>query len=217
MKRKSIAVIGLGRFGETIALRVAEMGHEIMGVDIDEDLVQKISPYLTYAATADTTDEDALHALSLNQFDVVVVAIGDNLQANLMTSMLLKEMGIRYVVAKAQSLMHGRMLEKIGVDLVVYPECDMAHRIAQMLTREHVMDYLQLSRGIGLVEMETPNSLVGKTLMELGLREKYNISVVAIKKGSDVVAPPDPRQPLEKSDMLMIIGKDADINRFEKG
>ncbi len=216
MEKKSIAIIGLGRFGMTMAKAIAEMDHEVMGIDIDEDVVQRISPYITHAAVADTTDEDALRALSLNQFDVVVVAIGDNLEANLMTAMLLKELGVKYVVAKSQDKMQGKMLDRIGVDLVVYPECDMALRISQMLTRNHVVDYLTLSKDIGLVEMETPKFLVGKTLIESNLRESYNLSVVALKRGDEIIVPPDPKMVLEKMDLLMLIGRDADISKLEK-
>ncbi len=216
MEKKSIAIIGLGRFGMTMAKAIAEMDHEVMGIDIDEDVVQRISPYITHAAVADTTDEDALRALSLNQFDVVVVAISDNLEANLMTAMLLKELGVKYVVAKSQDKMQGKMLDRIGVDLVVYPECDMALRISQMLTRNHVVDYLTLSKDIGLVEMETPKFLVGKTLIESNLRESYNLSVVALKRGDEIIVPPDPKMVLEKMDLLMLIGRDADISKLEK-
>lgn len=181
MTKKSIAVIGLGRFGSTVAKTVANMGHEVLGVDKDEDMVQKISPYVTHAVVADTSDEDALRELSLNQFDVVVIGIGDNLQGNLMTAMLVKEIGVEYIIAKAQDIMQGKLLEKIGVDLVIYPESDMAIRVAQMLVREHVVDYLQLSKDIGLVEMETPEYLQGKNLIEANIRVRFNVSVVAIR------------------------------------
>lgn len=217
MTKKSIAVIGLGRFGSTVAKTVANMGHEVLGVDKDEDMVQKISPYVTHAVVADTSDEDALRELSLNQFDVVVIGIGDNLQGNLMTAMLVKEIGVEYIIAKAQDIMQGKLLEKIGVDLVIYPESDMAIRVAQMLVREHVVDYLQLSKDIGLVEMETPEYLQGKNLIEANIRVRFNVSVVAIRRNNDVIAPPDPHGPLMASDMLLIIGRDEDITRLERG
>ena len=185
MTKKSIAVIGLGRFGSTVAKTVANMGHEVLGVDKDEDMVQKISPYVTHAVVADTSDEDALRELSLNQFDVVVIGIGDNLQGNLMTAMLVKEIGVEYIIAKAQDIMQGKLLEKIGVDLVIYPESDMAIRVAQMLVREHVVDYLQLSKDIGLVEMETPEYLQGKNLIEANIRVRFNVSVVAIRRNNE--------------------------------
>lgn len=217
MNKQAVAVIGLGRFGATVAKTLSAQGHEVLGVDINEETVQRISPYVTHAVVADTSDEDALRALSLNQFDDVVIGIGDNVQGNLMTAMLVKEIGAKYIVAKAQSTLQGRLLEKIGVDLVIYPESDMALRVAQMLVREHVIDYLQLSKNIGLVEMETPAFLQGKTLIEANIRAKYNVSVVAIKRDNDVLAPPDPNDPLRGTDTLMIIGRDPDITRLEEG
>lgn len=217
MNKQAVAVIGLGRFGATVAKTLSAQGHEVLGVDINEETVQRISPYVTHAVVADTSDEDALRALSLNQFDDVVIGIGDNVQGNLMTAMLVKEIGAKYIVAKAQSMLQGRLLEKIGVDLVIYPESDMALRVAQMLVREHVIDYLQLSKDIGLVEMETPAFLQGKTLIEANIRAKYNVNVVAIKRDNDVLAPPDPNDPLRGTDTLMIIGRDPDITRLEEG
>lgn len=217
MNKQAVAVIGLGRFGATVAKTLSAQGHEVLGVDINEETVQRISPYVTHAVVADTSDEDALRALSLNQFDDVVIGIGDNVQGNLMTAMLVKEVGAKYIVAKAQSTLQGRLLEKIGVDLVIYPESDMALRVAQMLVREHVIDYLQLSKDIGLVEMETPAFLQGKTLIEANIRAKYNVNVVAIKRDNDVLAPPDPNDPLRGTDTLMIIGRDPDITRLEEG
>ena len=203
MNKKAVAVIGLGRFGATVAKTLSAQGHEVLGVDINEETVQRISPYVTHAVVADTSDEDALRALSLNQFDDVVIGIGDNVQGNLMTAMLVKEIGAKYIVAKAQSTLQGRLLEKIGVDLVIYPESDMALRVAQMLVREHVIDYLQLSKDIGLVEMETPAFLQGKTLIEANIRAKYNVNVVAIKRDNDVLAPPDP------NDRILLVWRKA--------
>ena len=146
MKRKTIAVIGLGQFGGTVAKMLASMEHEVLGVDINPEIVQKVAPYVTHAIVADTTDEEAIKALALSQFDIVIVAIGDNIQANLMTSMLLKEMNMPYVVSKAENALQGKMLKKMGVNMVIYPEYDVAQRLAQSLTRDHVMDYLQLSK-----------------------------------------------------------------------
>lgn len=215
MKKKSIAIIGLGQFGSTLAKEVVEIGHEVLGVDINPEAVQKVSPYLTHTVIADTTDEEALEALSLNQFDAVIVSIGDNVQANLMTSMLLKEHGIKQVVAKARDQMQGKILMKIGVDSVIYPEMDMAKRLAQLLSRDHVVDYLQLSATIGLIELETPDFLIGKNLIESRLREDYNLSIIAIRNGQEILVPPDPRRQLTKEDKLILIGHDIDLGRLE--
>ena len=158
MKHKTIAVIGLGRFGGTVAKMLASMDHEVLGVDIDPEVVQKISPFITHAIVADTTDEEAIKALALSQFDIVIVAIGDNIQANLMTSMLLKEMNMPYVVSKAENALQGKMLKKMGVDKVIYPEYDVAQRLAQSLTRDHVWIIYNYLKNISLIEIKMPHS-----------------------------------------------------------
>lgn len=214
MKRQSIMVIGLGQFGSTVAKSLIELDQEVLGVDIDADIVQRATTFLTHAVVADATDELVLQSLELGQYDIVIVAIGDNTQANLMTSMMLKELNVPYVVSKAESELQGKMLKKIGVDMVLYPERDMAMRLAQSLTRDYVLDYLQLSNDIGLVEIETPEFLVGKTLIESGLRETYQLSVVAVKTGNDIEVPPKPNRPLTEADRLILIGRIHDIDEL---
>ena len=212
MKHKTIAVIGLGQFGGTVAKMLASMEHEVLGVDIDPEVVQKISPFITHAIVADTTDEEAIKALALSQFDIVIVAIGDNIQANLMTSMLLKEMNMPYVVSKAENALQGKMLKKMGVDKVIYPEYDVAQRLAQSLTRDHVMDYLQLSKNISLIEIKMPTFLVGANLKDSNLREKYNLNAVGIRRGEDLEVPPNPSTILGEDDKLLVIGNNSDLD-----
>ena len=212
MKHKTIAVIGLGQFGGTVAKMLASMKHEVLGVDIDPEVVQKISPFITHAIVADTTDEEAIKALALSQFDIVIVAIGDNIQANLMTSMLLKEMNMPYVVSKAENALQGKMLKKMGVDKVIYPEYDVAQRLAQSLTRDHVMDYLQLSKNISLIEIKMPTFLVGANLKDSNLREKYNLNAVGIRRGEDLEVPPNPITILGEDDKLLVIGNNSDLD-----
>ena len=212
MKHKTIAVIGLGQFGGTVAKMLASMDHEVLGVDIDPEVVQKISPFITHAIVADTTDEEAIKALALSQFDIVIVAIGDNIQANLMTSMLLKEMNMPYVVSKAENALQGKMLKKMGVDKVIYPEYDVAQRLAQSLTRDHVMDYLQLSKNISLIEIKVPTFLVGANLKDSNLREKYNLNAVGIRRGEDLEVPPNPSTILGEDDKLLVIGNNSDLD-----
>ena len=214
MKRQSIMIIGLGQFGSTVAKSLIELDQEVLGVDIDADIVQRATTFLTHAVVADAPDELVLQSLELGQYDIVIVAIGDNTQANLMTSMMLKELNVPYVVSKAESELQGKMLKKIGVDMVLYPERDMAMRLAQSLTRDYVLDYLQLSNDIGLVEIETPEFLVGKTLIESGLRERYQLSVVAVKTGNDIEVPPKPNRPLTEADRLILIGRIHDIDEL---
>ena len=164
------------------------------------------------AIVADTTDEEAIKALALSQFDIVIVAIGDNIQANLMTSMLLKEMKMPHVVSKAENALQGKMLKKMGVDMVIYPEYDVAQRLAQSLTREHVMDYLQLSKSISLIEVDMPKFLVGTCLKDSNLREKYNLNAVGIRRGEDLEVPPNPFTILSAEEKLLVIGNNSDLD-----
>ena len=216
MKHKTIAVIGLGQFGGTVAKMLASMDHEVLGVDIDPEVVQKISPFITHAIVADTTDGEAIKALALSQFDIVIVAIGDNVQANLMTSMLLKEMNMPYVVSKAESDLQGKMLKKMGVDMVIYPEYDVAQRLVQSLTRDYVMDYLQLSKNISLIEIKMPSFMVGTCLKDSNLREKYNLNAVGIRRGEDLEVPPNPITILGEDDKLLVIGNNSDLDELTK-
>ena len=216
MKRKTIGIIGLGRFGGTLAKQVAAMGHEVVGIDIEEGLVQKLAPYLTHSIVADFSDEDTIRQLNLQELDVVVIAIGDNLKAKLLSAMVLKELHAPYIVAKASTEMESKLLEKVGADLIIFPEMDMAERVAQMLTRENIVDYFQLSQDIGLVEMGIPSFMIGHTLTEFDIRKKYNVNIVAVKRDKNVIAPPNPNNPLQDEDMLIVIGRNEDITKLSQ-
>lgn len=216
MKRKTIGIIGLGRFGGTLAKQVAALGHEVVGIDIEETLVQKLAPYLTHSIVADFSDEDTIRQLNLQELDVVVIAIGDNLKAKLLSAMVLKELHTPYIVAKASTTMESKLLERVGADLIIFPEMDMAERVAQMLTRENIVDYFQLSQDIGLVEMGIPQFMVGHTLVELDIRKHYNVNIVAVKRDKNVIAPPNPNNPLQDDDMLIVIGRNEDITKLSQ-
>ena len=216
MKRKTIGIIGLGRFGGTLAKQVAALGHEVVGIDIEETLVQKLAPYLTHSIVGDFSDEDTILQLNLQELDVVVIAIGDNLKAKLLSAMVLKELHTPYIVAKASTTMESKLLERVGADLIIFPEMDMAERVAQMLTRENIVDYFQLSQDIGLVEMGIPQFMVGHTLVELDIRKHYNVNIVAVKRDKNVIAPPNPNNPLQDDDMLIVIGRNEDITKLSQ-
>ena len=216
MKRKTIGIIGLGRFGGTLAKQVAALGHEVVGIDIEETLVQKLASYLTHSIVGDFSDEDTIRQLNLQELDVVVIAIGDNLKAKLLSAMVLKELHTPYIVAKASTTMESKLLERVGADLIIFPEMDMAERVAQMLTRENIVDYFQLSQDIGLVEMGIPQFMVGHTLVELYIRKHYNVNIVAVKRDKNVIAPPNPNNPLQDDDMLIVIGRNEDITKLSQ-
>lgn len=214
-KKKQFAVIGLGRFGTSVAMTLQSLGHEVLAIDSVEEQVQKLSDVVTHVVQADTTDENSLKALGLRNFDAVVVAIGEDVQANVATTLLLKEMGIPYIIAKAKNALHGKMLEKIGADRVVYPERDMGQRVAHGLVSANVLDYIELSPNLSLVEVAAPESFFGKTLAQADLRALYGVNVVAIKRYEDLIVPPQPNELICDGDILIVIGATEGIHRIE--
>lgn len=212
---KQFAVIGLGRFGTSVATTLHKAGYDVLAVDIDQERVQKFSDEVTHVAQADTTDENSLIALGIRNFDVVVVAIGDDIQANVLTALLIKELGVPYIVAKASSSLHGKMLQKIGANRVVYPEYDMGQRVAHNLVSTNVLDYIELSPNLSLVEITAPKMLVGRTLVETNLRGNYEVNVVAIKRGEEIIVPPRPTEQIAEQDILIIVGKIKGVQQLE--
>lgn len=215
-KNKQFAVIGLGRFGTSVANTLYEMGYEVLAVDNDENRIQDFSDQVTHVIQADTTDEEALIALGIRNFDVVIVAIGENVQANTLTALQVKEMGVPYVVAKASNNLHGKLLQKIGVDRVVYPERDMGRRVAHNLVANSVLDYIELSPDFSIVEVEVPQKLQGKTLLETDLRSKYEINVVAIKRDTELIVSPPPSERFAKDDIIVVVGSRKGIEKLEE-
>jgi trk system potassium uptake protein TrkA len=213
--KKQFAVIGLGRFGTSVALTLQQLGHEVLAIDSNEDCVQKISDQVTHVVQADTTDENSLKALGLRNFDVVVVAIGEDVQANVTTTLLLKEMGVPYIISKARNALHGKMLGKIGADRVVYPERDMGQRVAHSLISSNVLDYIELSPRLSLVEVTAPGPIVGRTLQQANLRAIYGVNVVAIKRRDELIVPPLPNETIQKSDVLIVIGSTEGLQKLE--
>ena len=214
--KKQYAVIGLGRFGTSVAITLHKMGYEVLAIDSREERVQEFSDEVTHVVQADTTDEDTLSALGIRNFDVVVVAIGEDIQANILTTLQLKELGVPYIVTKAKNALHGKMLEKMGADRVVYPERDMGQRVAYNLVSSNVMDYIELSPNLGIVEVRVPKALVGKTLAETNLRAKFEINVVAIKREEVVIVPPLPSEKFTERDILVVVGAMKGIQRLEE-
>lgn len=216
VKNRQYAVIGLGRFGVSVARTLHKLGYEVLAVDADAETTQKFSDEVTHVVQADTTDENALKALGIRNYDVVIVAIGDDIQANIVTTLLLKEMGVPYIVAKARNELHGKMLEKIGADRVVYPERDMGQRVAHNLVSNNVLDYIELSPSLSLVEVKTPQLFVGSTLAQADLRARFGVNVVAMKRGERIIVPPLPGEQLETDDILIIVGGIEGIKRLEE-
>ncbi|MBP2643164.1 MAG: ktrA [Firmicutes bacterium] len=215
-KKKQYAVIGLGRFGSSVAQTLFKAGNDVLAIDSNEDMVQQLSEQVTHVVQADTTDENSLKALGIRNFDVVVVAIGEDVQANILTTLVLKELGVPYIVAKARNELHGKMLAKIGADRVVYPERDMGMRVAHNLISTNIMDYIELSPDLSLVEVSAPKPLMGMSLAEANLRARFGVNVVAMKRGDQLLVPPLPSERIQASDVLIIVGGSAGVHRLEE-
>lgn len=210
-------MIGLGRFGSSLAKTLVTLGHNVLAVDSSEERVQHISETVSHAVVADATDEEALKALGLRNFDVVIVAIGQDMQANILASIILKEIGVRNVMAKALNELHGKVLEKIGVDKVIYPERDMAVRLAHALSTSNVVDYMELTPDYSIEEIVVPEKMQGKSLGTLNLRAKYGISVIAIKKPDGSLIPgPGADSVLNPGDVAVVIGNRKGLQYMEE-
>ncbi|HBW34934.1 TrkA family potassium uptake protein [Desulfosporosinus sp. BICA1-9] len=205
--RKQFVVIGLGRFGKSVAITISELGHDVLAIDKNESAVHSVMNDVTQAVQADAREEETLRALGVRNLDVAVVAMGDDLEANILITLMLKEMGTPYVVAKAQSSQHGKVLEKIGADKVIYPEQDMGIRLAHNLVTSNVMDYIELSPKFSIFEIVASAQFVNKSLGELDLRAVYGINVIAIKRNEDdIIVAPGANTVIEERDVLVIVG-----------
>lgn len=212
---KQFAVIGLGRFGTSVAVTLTTMGYEVLAIDNDEDRVNGIIEEVTHAVQVDALDEHALKAVGIRNFDVVVVAIGHEVQASILVTVMLKEMGVGKVVAKAQTALHGKVLERVGADKVVYPERDMGVKVAHALVSKNIMDQISLSPEYSLVEMLAPPQFINKTLVESGARQKYGVSILAIRRDKDMIISPNATQMIREGDVLVVIGKGEKLQKFD--
>ena len=218
MKRNSYVVFGLGAFGYSLAETLGDSGYEVMVVDKRNDPIQTISDKVTYAVKADVTEPGVLESLDICQFDVGVVAFTQDMNASIMAAMYAKESGITKVAAKAVTDIHGTILQKIGVDEVIFPEREMGVRVAQNLIAGGVVDILELSDEFSLVEIHVPASWAGHSLRSLDVRGKYNLNVIAIKDGEEVVMNLDPDQVLSEQQMLVVMGDNASLDQLlERG
>jgi trk system potassium uptake protein TrkA len=214
--KKEFAVIGLGRFGGSIVEELNELDANVLAIDRNQERVKDFQDIATQSVIADTTEESVLKDLGLRNFDHVIVAIGDNIQSSILTTLLLKDIGVKRVTVKAQSMYHARVLEKIGADFVVHPERDMGRRIAHKMMSSSVLDYLELSDEFSVVEYLAGKKLAGRSILELDIRATYGISIIAIKRDHSIIISPDPNLEIERDDILIAIGGDGDLTSFEK-
>jgi trk system potassium uptake protein TrkA len=209
----NVAVIGLGRFGSSLALELVRGGHQVLGIDNDDKIVQSLAGELTHVVTANTTDEDTLKELGLADLDCAVVAIGADLEASILTTSLLLQIGVKQLWVKANSTAHGRILEQIGAHHVIFPEYEMGRRVAHMVTGES-LDYVQIDEDFVMVKSICPESFDGQTLAELKIRSNYEVTVVAVNSGDGVYAPAFPETKLSAGDLLVVAGRKQPLDEF---
>ena len=214
--KKEIAVIGLGRFGGSIVMELSEMNVDVLVIDTDEARVNEYQDYYSEGIIGDSTDEAMLKSIGIDNYDNVIVAIGDNIQASILSTLILKDLGVKKVTTKAQNSYHGRVLEKIGADIVVHPERDMGRRIAHRLVSSSVVEYLEVSTSHSIIEYSANAKLENKRISDLNIREKFGISIIAINRDNDIIVSPDSQISILGGDILILIGSDQQLNHFEK-
>lgn len=213
-KKKSILLVGAGRFGRHMAMKLQELGHEVWAVDQSEERVNDLLPYVTNAQIGDTCSEAFIGSLGVRDFDVCVVTIGDEFQSSLETTALLKECGAKFVVARASREVHAKFLLRNGADEVVYPEKEMAIRAAVRYSSENVFDYIRLNDEYSIYETAVPEGWIGRSIVELGVRQKHHINILAIKRDDALEPLPRPDYMFRQGDRILILGANRDIRKF---
>lgn len=215
MKSKQYLVFGLGRFGMSVARSLCRLGQEVLAVDTREEPVDDIASDVTQVAQLDVTDENALKSLGVKNFDAAIVSIGQNTRDSILVCVLLKELGIPYLIAKANDDLHAKVLKKIGVDRVVFPEREMGARLARTIITPSVVDLADLSDDYQILETLLPKDWEGQTLRSLNVRKRYGMNVLAVRRGDSFIAAPGPDDPFQPGDKLLAIGRKTDIRSLE--
>lgn len=217
MKKQTFAVIGLGRFGGSVCKTLADAGQEVLAIDKYESRVNDYKDIATQAVVADAQDEDVLRSLGIRNVDHVIVAIGEDIQASILVTLMVKEQGVKYVTAKAQNEYHAKVLEKLGVDRVVHPERDMGVRIGRSLTSKNMVDYLDLDANFKLAEILITNpEFVGKSLAEMDFRDRYGLNVIALAHSRKEMVLPSAGDVLTENDSILVAGPTRAIDKFEE-
>ena len=210
---KSILLIGLGRFGRHIAMKLDELHHQVMAVDKEDTRVDAVLPFVTNAQIGDATNEDFLSSLGVGNFDVCIVAIGDNFQNSLEVTSLLKELGARMVVARAARDVHAKFLLRNGADEIVYPERQVADMVAIRYSADHIFDYIELDEGHAIFEISIPEEWIGKTIGQLDIRKKYNINIMALKTNDIMNLKITSDTQLLKDSTMLVLGETKHIQK----
>jgi trk system potassium uptake protein len=216
LAKRQILVVGLGRFGSAVATTLSELDCEVACVDSDERRVQALAPLVTHAMQLDSTDREALGQLAVRDFDVAVVAIGADIEASILTTANLAELGSSDIVAKAMTLPHARILEKVGAHRVIFPEHEMGVRLGNALAGTNLIDYMELDPRYAVAEVRCPDEIAGRTLAEANVRGRYGVIVLCVKSGDEVDVIPDADRRLEKADVIVVAGPTKDIDRLAR-
>ncbi len=212
---KSFLVIGMGRFGTAVAQELTELGQEVLAIDENEENVQSVAEDVTQVMQGDAQDETVLRAVGVRNFDCCVVAVGTDMEASILITVMLKELGAKYIVAKARSAVHAKVLERVGADRVVLPESEMGRKLAQRLAHTNVVDFIGVSDEYSILEAYAPKSWVGKSLVQLSVRQKYKVNVLAVRHGKNGVldASPKPNTAIAPNDLLLIMGENKFVDK----
>lgn len=213
MSEKSVLVLGLGRFGSALAMKLYEKNVEVMAVDRDYTKVQRLADQVTYSAQADMTDEGAMKELGIKNFDIAVIATGSNIEASIEATLLCKDAGITTVIAKATTLTHERILKKIGADRIIFPEFESGQRLARVISGSNLLEFIEFSNEFSMAEVRVHKSWVGKNLLDLDFRQEYKLNVVAFERGGKTIVNPGPYTEIEKNDLIVLLGKKEDVER----
>ena len=213
---KSYLVIGLGRFGQTLARQLCMLGAEVLAMDVRNDLVQQVADDVTHAVVGDSQDKEVLRALGVRNFDCAIIAIGSDLAASVLTTMNLKELDVPYIICKAHDETHRRVLEKLGVDRVIIPEQENAIRLARSLNSHNVLDYIELSEDYGILEIPAPKSWVGKTLKGLNIRAKLGVNIIAVESGEVTNVSPSADYLIREGDVMVVLGDNYSLEAVQK-
>lgn len=213
-KTKSYAVIGLGKFGMSLAETLAKANNDVLVVDDKEDNIQEIQDLVTYAVKADVTEPGAMEALGLSNVDVAVIGISENMEASITATILAKDAGVPFVMAKAMNKLHGRILERVGADKVVYPEYSTGVRVAKNLMTGGFLDFFELSPDFSIVEFQVPEEWTGRSLSQIGIRERYHLNVIGLKRAGKVDVNLDPYDPFQEEDTVIVVGNNHDLDRI---
>jgi len=211
---KNFVVIGLGRFGLCVAKQLTKLGHDVLAVDKDGAVISEIADHVSRAVIGDATDFSVVESLGVNSFDAAIVGAGDNLEASVMTTALLKENGAPYIVAKAKNEMHGKILKKVGADRIVYPEEEIGDRVARQLSNTGIVDMLDLSDDCSVAEIAVPEKWTGKSIRDINVRAKHGVNIIAVRTGETLDVQFSPDLVLEKEHILVLIGDNQAIDKI---